>query len=413
MFALVVALIVLVSIETLAQLSYFASYGNFYSPSDLPRPNVRGGTVGDPKIDFLTPTSELAEIAQRRILHPYLGYAVDNAETMGASGKTHPLQERAEGTLVVAVTGGSVAGQVRTALRKALRSEFEERGLELKPIVVSLSVDGFKQPQQLASIVYFLSLGAEFDAVINIDGFNDIVLPIVDNYENEVYPFYPRSWDSFVNRRPSQSMILGAGEIAFLRHEQIETFRDAQSSVLARSAVVGLYLNRELRRTATRVGIIQRELLAARTEVSFEAQGPYKKYDDIAQVYEEAAEVWARSSILMKRVLDGTGSAYFHVLQPNQYVVGSKLLTDTEKKIAYHMDHPYAPVATRGYPYLFDASAQIVEAGVRYFDATQVFRNVGEDVYQDSCCHVNRFGKEFLAGSIATWVTDSLFGAEQ
>ncbi|MCH7600786.1 MAG: hypothetical protein IH973_13610 [Myxococcales bacterium] len=406
-FALVLALIVLISIETLAHLFYFARYGNFYSLSDLPRHTVQNGTPDGPEVEV----AEFAEIAQRRILHPYLGYVMDRPETMGISGRTHPLQQRANGKFIVAVTGGSVANQVRTALGEAFRLEFEARGLELEPIVVSLPIDGFKQPQQLASVIFFLALGAEFDAVVNIDGFNDIVLPITDNYEREVYPFYPRSWNSFVNRRPSQRTVLGAGEISFLRQGQLEQIQDAQSSVAARSAVFGLYRSRELRRAAARIGSIQRELLAERTDLSFEAQGPYEKYDDIAQVYAEAANVWARSSILMHHVLEGVGSTYFHVLQPNQYVAGSKLLTDSEKKIAFDMNHPYAPIATRGYPYLFEASRQIVESGVLFYDATQIFRDVAVDVYQDSCCHFNRFGKELVARSIAAWVMDSLSGS--
>ena len=405
-FALGLAVIVLISVESIAQLFYFGNYGNFYTPGDLSRYAMQDSTPDDPRV-------ELAEIAQRRILHPYMGYAMDRPETMGIGGKNHPLQKRAQGKFIVAVAGGSVANQVRTALAGAFRSEFERRGLELEPIVISFPVDGFKQPQQLASIGFFLALGAEFDVVINIDGFNDIVLPIVDNYQRGVYPFYPRSWDSFVNRRPSQRTILAAGEIAFLRREQLERIARAQSSVLARSAVMGLIHNRELRRAAARIASIQRDLLAEKTDLPFEAQGPYEEYDDIALVYAEAASVWATSSILMQHLLEGTGAAYFHVLQPNQYVVGSKLLTDSEKEIAYDMSHPYAEVATRGYPYLFEASRRIVDAGVHFFDATQVFRDVAEDVYQDPCCHVNRFGKELVARSIAGWVAEALYGAER
>ena len=306
--------------------------------------------------------------------------------------------------------GGSFANQVRTALAGAVRSEFERRGLE--PIVTSFPVDGFEQPQQLGSIGFFLALGAEFDIVINIDGFNDIVLPIVDNYQRGVYPFYPRSWNSFVNRRPSQSTILAAGEIAFLKREQRERIARARSSVFARSAVMGLIHHRELRGAAARIASIQRYLLEEKTDLPFEAQGPYEAYDDIALVYAEAAEVWATSSILMQHLLEGAGAVYFHVLQPNQYVVGSKLLTDSEKEIAHDMSPPYAEVATRGYPYLFEASRRIVEAGVRFFDATQLFRDVAGDVYPDPCCHVIRFGKELVARSIAGWVVEALYGAK-
>lgn len=406
LFPCLLSAMVLIAVEGLTQLFYVASYGERYRPVDLPR------HAGEQSAD-VTPATEFAEIAQRRILHPYLGYAMDRRETMGASGKLHPLQKRAEGKFIVAVTGGSVANQVRSVLARAFRQAFEERGLPLEPIVIGLSVDGFKQPQQLASVNYFLALGAEFDAVINVDGFNDIVLPIVENYNRKIYPFYPRAWSSFVNRRPSQTTILGAGEIAFLRQRQGRRVLAANGSILGRSAIYGLYAAREMSRDGTRIGEIQRRLLAEKVDLPFEAQGPFEEYDDIAEVYLAAAQLWARSSILMHHVLEGAGSRYFHVLQPNQYVVGSKVLSQAEEQIAYDLDHPYAPTATRGYPYLFEASPTIVEAGVRFFDATPIFRDVAEDVYQDSCCHMNSFGKGLLARSIAEWVTDSVYGSKR
>ena len=62
-FALGLAVIVLISVESVAQLFYFASYGKFYSPGDL-----LGFAAQDSSPDDLQ--AELAGIAQRRILHP-------------------------------------------------------------------------------------------------------------------------------------------------------------------------------------------------------------------------------------------------------------------------------------------------------------------------------------------------------
>ena len=401
LFPLLLCAMVLIASEGIAQFFYLASHGARYQPGDLYR------HAGQQQVDE-APDFVFAEIAQRRILHPYLGYAMDRRETMGGSGKLHPLQKRGEGKFIVAVTGGSVANQVRSVLGQALRRAFEERGLQLEPVVIGLSVDGFKQPQQLASVNYFLAIGAEFDAVVNVDGFNDIVLPIVDNYANRIYPFYPRSWSSFANRRPSQTTILGAGEIAFLRQRQKQRVSDAGASLFGHSAIHGLYAALNMRRDGARIGEIQQLLLAEKVDLTFEAQGPFEEHEDTAEVYAAAARLWSNSSILMKHVLEGAGTAYFHVLQPNQYVAGSKQLSESEKEIAFDMDHPYAQTATRGYPYLFDASNDLVEAGVQFFDATPVFRDIAEDVYQDKCCHMNKFGKRLFARSIADWVADSM-----
>ena len=46
---------------------------------------------------------------------------------------------------------------------------------------VRLAIDGNKQPQQLMTLNYLLTLGAEFDIVINLDGVNEASLPGMDN----------------------------------------------------------------------------------------------------------------------------------------------------------------------------------------------------------------------------------------
>ena len=84
------------------------------------------------------------------------------------------------------------------------------------------------------------------------------------------------------------------------------------------------------------------------------------------------------------------------------------MLTESELVAAYDLDHPYASSARRGYPYLFDASERIIDSGVNYFDATRIFIDLAEDVYQDKCCHVNRLGREHVARAIAVRVTDLL-----
>lgn len=404
-FALVLLLAVVLFVELAAHAIYLARFGALHTRAGLTRHLEARADGADP---FATGADEMAEIAQRRILHPFFGYAFDRAETLGAAGRVSPMQTRSDDRFVVAVTGGSVANQVRTALADALEEALRERGVEREVVVVGLAIDGFKQPQQLAQLTYFLSLGAEYDAVVNIDGFNDIVLPLVDNHERGVFPFYPRSWNSFVNRRPSQQMLLGAGEIAYLRTNQRERIERVQGAWWGRSAVAGLWHATRLEQSATRIAERQRALLAARETLPFEASGPEFAVDDVAEVYDAAAELWARSSILLHHLLEGRGIGYLHVLQPNQYVEGSRDLTPEERSQAFDPAHPYAKVAARGYHYLFDAAESLVAAGVPFRDATRIFADVPEPIYNDTCCHVNRAGKQLFARSVARWLLASL-----
>ncbi len=85
------------------------------------------------------------------------------------------------------------------------------------PNVVTLGIAGYKQPQQLLALAYFLSLGAEYDLIINLDGYNDIVLPITDNYSFGVNPFFPRAWNLRISRQPCKKILTVIGEVRYLR----------------------------------------------------------------------------------------------------------------------------------------------------------------------------------------------------
>ena len=347
--------------------------------------------------DAVLPETKALGVARRRVLHPFFGYGVDHAPSFGVGSKVAPVQQRRPGTLIVGITGGSVAGQVRTVLAQALRNELELRELDLEPVVVGLLVDGFKQPQQLAAVQWFLSLGAEYDVVINLDGFNDIVLPWTDNYLVGVHPFYPRSWNWMVRRRPSQAALEAVGEIAFLRRKQEELARWAGDSWLGRSALVGLVVQTRLASHGARLAALQESLAQASSGPTFEANGPFEPYPSYDALQREAADVWARSSVLLHHALRASGTAYLHVLQPNQYVPGSKPLSAQERRTAFDADHAYREPVEQGYPHLLRASNGIREAGVAFVDATQLFEEEQESVYRDDCCHFNAAGKERLA----------------
>ena len=54
---------------------------------------------------------------------------------------------------------------------------------------------------------------------------------------------------------------------------------------------------------------------------------------------------------------------YFHFLQPNQYVRGSKILTEDERKVAYSESHPYKKGVESGYPRLVEAGKRLKDRG--------------------------------------------------
>ena len=81
--------------------------------------------------------------------------------------------------------------------------------------------------------------------------------------------------------------------------------------------------------------------------------------------------------------------AYFHFLQPNQYLKGSKRLTEWEQKNAFNAnwEYPWKKAVRAGYPLLSKAGERLRASGVEFFDLTMAFEKELGNIYKDSCCH--------------------------
>ena len=126
-----------------------------------------------------------AEGAPSEAVHPYLGWVLNpDAKQMqpvnelGFTGAEQVLAPREPGKLRVAVLGGSIANEfvhkATETIVSRLRTRPQLRDVDIE--IIPLALSGYKQPQQLLVLNYVHSLGAEFDAVINIDGYNEIAL---------------------------------------------------------------------------------------------------------------------------------------------------------------------------------------------------------------------------------------------
>ena len=353
----------------------------------------------------------------QHILHPYLGFVLDprvppptgipyaRHSVYGFPGETPPF-ERTGDRIVVALSGGSVAMQIfldeRERFLEALRAHPSFRGKEIE--LVCFAMGGFKQPQQLMALNYFLVLGAEFDWWINLDGFNEIVLPLSDNLPAGVSLDYPRNWHLYAQKAPGRNLLIKMGEIAQVEVQK-ERLRNLFSHTVASNSVSLLTLWEILDRAKEqRLYHLNETLKALAREAgptpetsgpAYESGSPSKE-----KAREEACRVWKKSSILMARACAANGIRYVHFLQPSQYHTGSKVLTDEELLFAY-AEGGYHPAAETGYPLLIEAGRELGRQGVAFFDLTQIFREESRAVYADSCCHLNPLGTELLASAMA------------
>ena len=359
------------------------------------------------------------------VIHPYLGFVIDakfhrhlrfqdggqDALDYGLSLNEPGLfREPSPDRPVIAVTGGSVAFNFAHAISGELREELAAAlpGYE-RAVIVPLALPGYKQPQQLIALSYYLAMGAHFDVVINLDGFNEVALPLAENLRRGVNPLFPRNW-YFRVQDFDPSTRLAIGKLAFLvdrRQRRAELFSKAPWRYSPTAGLLWTVLDRLAQRE-----IAEHELALDRADqvaAGYTVTGPPWRFKDDAASYRQLALFWQRASEQMHDLATGRGIRYYHFLQPNQYLAGSKPMTEEERRIAIQTEgYPVGAHAAAAYPLLIEHGRQLVERGVLFKDLTQLFAGIEEPVYIDRCCHLNTFGKRQLIRAVAATIRQDL-----
>lgn len=325
------------------------------------------------------------------------------------SAHDYPFARASDRQVLVGIFGGSVGawfcqvGTDRLVARLAEAPAF--RGRDIVPLC--FSHEGYKQPQQLLVLSYFLSIGQAFDLVVNIDGFNEVALSRLNDARGSDI-----SMPSVMHMDPLTALI----DRASLTPEAVESLarvqvdRERLNRLAARvnrtrSAAIYLVWTR-LHAAAERTyqAEVRRVDSATRTSAtSLVRVTPKVRTRQGAELWQDIAANWMRASLLMQQVLAARGVPYVHVLQPNQYFT-TRPFAHGEAMVALAADSPFKPGAEEGYPYLERAmaSGELARAGVTVVDGVHLFDAERAPVYIDNCCHYTRRGYEILADAIAT-----------
>ncbi len=347
-------------------------------------------------------------------IHPYLGWVhnpqnpgqenVGNRKTpvnhLGFRDDGEGVYRRADDVFIVGIAGGSVAFQFSWAAEELLKQRLAEhphvRGRRIQ--FVRLALSGYKQPQQLMAYSYLTALGAEFDLIINIDGYNETVLGIRENAESDTALAYPRSWHarSIVIVDPRKSA--DSARLLYLRGKRQDMARKIIASPLRWSPLMNLiwYLrDKSAQGELTDLGL---EVSRSRKS-SFIHHGPANA-DSKAAVQDEAVQIWRRCSLAMHHQCEANGTLYLHVLQPNQYVPGSKPLTEFEIEKCLDPGGPVEETVEALFPRLIENGLEMKAGGLAFSDQTQVFSAVTQSIYVDPWCHFNEEGNRLLCEAL-------------
>ncbi len=355
---------------------------------------------------------QLAGWMESEVIHPYAGYVRNLNEQFiknyGFDTDFFPIQKRGQDTFIVAVFGGSVAMHMHHALQDSFSRYFSEHKISKKVILVNLALGGYKQPQQLMILNYMLSLGSEFDVVINLDGFNEVSLSAEENYKNGVNPFYPRLWSSRMKRLLDPESMGMLTAIASIKNKAKSDLLAYANGFARKSNILTVYYIVKIQRMISEMSRYLEAMNNKASQEKFEYNGPAVHYNNVESLLEDVAGVWVRSSRQMAALCSSVKSEYFHFLQANQYDPGSKTMTEEEKTIAFDSHQPYRPWAEQGYPVLRRYGRMLRDGGVRFYDESMIFQQMAEPAYSDTCCHYNPAGNAIFADEIVNKVTQEL-----
>jgi hypothetical protein len=371
-------------------------------------------------------------------LHPYFGFTTKPGTTYKLSfsqaehkannygfttSYAYPFEGR-DPQYIVGIFGGSVAQnyavyeQEHGILAQSLKQLPALRDKEI--VVLPFAYGGYKQPQQLLVLNYFMSLGQHFDMVINIDGFNEVALSELNTKAGMEI-----AMPSIEHILPLINLASGdesTEELASrLRIEQYKERLTMENQTLGRCTLASCYVLHLL---------YVRHLDACyRKEVNRYDQFWARKFNgtgdtgqdslvqinrdsslipDTPEVFERMVSIWAESSRIMEQELADGGVPYFQVIQPNQYNPTGRVFGDDEKRVAIQEDSRYASSVRSGYPILLSKVSGLRKTGVKVIDATEVFDQRKEAVYADTCCHYNQLGSEIFANFVAASIVETI-----
>ncbi len=358
------------------------------------------------------------QTSQTETFHPYIGW-VHNPDFLsqvdccglalkinryGFFDSSDGIHQRRPDQLIVAIAGGSVAWQMSCAGAEALRRKLHEvpayRDREI--VFVRLAQPGYKQPQSLYALNYYLLLGGEFDIVIGLDGYNEIALPVAENFPANVALDYPQGWHA------RTLDIVDARDADFsLRVFEIRGLRQRRALAAASSpwhwlpSYQLLWFAQEER--------LRNELIEIETELmgrayargkAFINSGPHPIVQDQDAALRESVRLWKQATLQMHQLCEANQILFVHAIQPNQYDPGSKPLSEYEQANCYSDEVEYGHIVKQGYPQLRTEGAKLRSLGVRHFDLTHLFAQTTDTLYVDPFCHVNAQGSELLAVSL-------------
>ncbi|MFT7485826.1 MAG: hypothetical protein ACI9F9_001677 [Candidatus Paceibacteria bacterium] len=354
--------------------------------------------------------TEQEDSANTKIIHPFVGF--DDLLTM--SQMEEDLRSHRElnpETYRILILGGSVAGlfglQGTGRLAELLEQDPRLNGRKVE--FMTYARGGHKQPQQILRLVHLLTSGIRANAVLNIDGFNEVA---IGNYNRsrKTYPTYPsyNHWMRFMQALDENPEQRKRFSLAMDRNQDlIECIDSALDRAWFGSTLWTCWTQFSITRKRVQCDALRDQYMQilSEGEVSPGALGP--SFQGKAQrAVKVCVESWFESSRQINVLCDTYGMDYLHVLQPTLHDPGAKPMAPREIERG-GIEQSWKQGVLLGYPAMRAGGQLLSDQGIHFLDASMIFEDVTEPLYYDNC-HFRKKGVTMLANAIATGFEDVL-----
>jgi len=260
-----------------------------------------------------------------RAIHPFVGYVADPTfapatHELGFDGPVDPVQTRGHDRIIVGVLGSAAAAAfVRNGIPLVARRVEAGRNKEL--VVVNLTREGYKQPQQLMALSYVLALGGAFDVVVNIDGMEDVTSHATGNATKGVHPAFPQDWYLLTSQAPDRQLRRLLGRRSYLESRMAALATSHSSFPLRYSMTAALVRDLRQKRLARHMAestkSIRNHQIRTEERVPYRTRGPQLD-SEAGEAIDLLVELWARGSILLDGLCRENDIRYLHFLEPRR-----------------------------------------------------------------------------------------------
>jgi hypothetical protein len=329
--------------------------------------------------------------------HPNFGYVFNKDVGINNFGFETPddfpyVSKKDE--LVVGVFGGSVGQQFGQYLLKNVDgvTKMKVCGGDKKIKIINFGIVTQRQPQAFQIFQFY---GDQLDMAIKLDGYNEMRY-----FPDLGFPREYPTWYGlfFLLTQEKKDQLERIYSLHKLQHRIITLGEDFN---FLKKSEMYFKLNMSLLRS------IQRFVRAAEVRLEELSVGP------IRPVYhfkndESSLRVWKKYTILQSVVANQFKVPLISVIQPSQYIEGSKIFSKEEKEIAIDSNIELQNLLRKHSNMLGSAIPDLKKAGVNLLDFRRVFANVSEPVFKDKCCHLNEKGNEIMTKIIFEKVREQL-----